>query len=406
MQLKHIIFFVFLTQLLFILIWVNVPFKLVTHGIRADQNMMSSPWFDLGRQSVQKASRSVNHILNVSESNMIKSSTLSLDSQHRHLRIACMGQKHIFSWASFYMRCKQLRFYAKHYLKDVIIDSLAYKQAAKVIEPYDAAIFIKTTPDSKLWPNILKNFRKIYVDVIDGDSDVTGNLIDFNYLKTLNPRPVLIVQNVYQQNLYNDTYKTAIIEHMPASLNQTELVDVSSFRHPLQAISLMSSGKYASLTKDLCIDIKTQSVHLKCLSTLKEKIAIEKELKVNYEVYKSKIWGVPWLYTQLMRKYDVIVVFTKKGEKTKINSVQRMTNAIYSGVITVIQRTGLHVLYVGKNYPCSFTNQNELKNVLQTLDKNVSMRMECQRQAKLINNLFLPENIIKKYYGMLTSNSQ
>ena len=374
--------------------------KLGTQG--GVQNRTSSPWFDLGRKYVHKALKSDHRILDVSESNLITSSTPSLDSPHRDLRIACMGQKRSVSWASYYMRCKQLRFYAKLYWNDVIIDSITYEQAAKVTEPYDAAILIKTTPDLNLWPNILKNFRRIYVDVVDGPFD---NFIDFNYIKTLNPRPVLIVQNVYQQDLYNDTYKTVIIEHMPASLNQTEWVDVSSFRHPLHAISLMSSGYHASLIKDLCIEIKTHSVHLKCLRTLREKRAIKNELKVNYNVYKSKIWGVPWLYTQLMRKYDVIVVFTKKGEKTKINSVQRMTNAIYSGVITVIQRTGLHALYVGKNYPCSFTNHNELENVLQTLDKNISMRMECQRQAKLMNKLFLPEIIIKKYYDMLTSDS-
>ena len=403
MQLKHIAFFVCLTQWVFVLIWVDVPLKLVNQEIRAVQNMTSSPWFNLGRQSFQNASRSNHHILNVSESNLITSSTPSPDSPLNHLRVACMGRKHTVSWGSYYMRCKQLRFYAKLYMKDVVLDSLTYEQAAKVTKPYDAAIFIKTTPNSKLWPNILKKFKKIYVDVIDG---TIGNHIDFKHLKSLTPRPVLIVQNVYQQNLYNDTYKTAIIEHMPASLNQTKWVDVSSFRHPLQAASLMSSGKYSSLTKNLCIEIKTQSVHLKCLSTLKEKRAIKNELKVKYDFYKSKIWGVPWLYTQLMRKYDVIVVFTKKGEKTKMNSVQRMTNAIHSGVITVIQRTGLHALYVGENYPCSFTNQKELKNVLQTLDKSVSTRMECQRQAKLLNNPFLPENIMKKYYDMLTSDSK
>ena len=130
---------------------------------------------------------------------------------------------------------------------------------------------------------------------------------------------------------------------------------------------------------------------------------LQNELNVSYDRYKSKVWGGPWLLSQLFRKYGVLVVYTKKGIKTTINSVQRMTNSIHSGVITVIERTGLHALYVSKSYPCSFTNQDELEKVLEELDKNILLRKVCQQQAKIINHLFDPETIIRKYEDMLRS---
>jgi len=68
-----------------------------------------------------------------------------------------------------------------------------------------------------MWKRLWRTFKKIYVDVIDGT-----DLIDFERLKLQTPPPVLIVQSVYQEKLYNDTFKTVIIEHMPASLNGTD----------------------------------------------------------------------------------------------------------------------------------------------------------------------------------------
>ena len=320
------------------------------------------------------------------------------DTNHRHLRIACMGtSKGGLLW---YMRCTQLVFYAKDYLKDVSIDAFTYEEAINVKTSYDGAIFIKRTPKPEMWPTIKKKFRNIYIDVVDGGINLKGYELDFKFLKMQDPPPVLIVQNVYQQKLYNDTFKTVIIEHMPASLNQTELVDVLSFRHPLQAISTME-GK---LSRGVCEEIKTTSVLLKCLRTDKPWKVLEKELNVKFSDYEPKIWGVPWLFTQLFRKYDVVVVFTKKGQKLTINSAQRMTNAINAGVITVIQRTGVHALYVPEGYPCSFINLNELKIVLEKLDKNVTMRIECQKQAVPLINPFRPQKIMNKYYDMLTYN--
>jgi len=152
-----------------------------------------------------------------------------------------------------------------------------------------------------------------------------------------------------------------------------------------------------------CEEIKTNSVILKCEVEKDPNKLLETELCVRFNEYDSKLWGVPWLYTQFFRKFDVVVVYTKKGVKRTINSAQRMANSIHSGVITVIERTGVHALYVSESYPCSFTNQVELRKVLNNLDKNISMRKECQRQAKLINNAFKPETIMRKYHDLLTS---
>ena len=323
----------------------------------------------------------------------------SLKPTQRHLRIACIGTEHSILFDSYYMRCTQLIFFAKLYMKDIYIKPLTYEKALKVKNSFDGAIFIKTTPDLKMWPKLWKTFKKIYVDVIDGPLD---NMIDFDHLKLQSPPPVLIVQNVYQEKLYNDTFKTVIIEHMPASLNSSDWVDVETLRHPLQALSAMSHDGHSS-TSGLCKEIQTSSVILKCVDTMNKKKVLKNELNVSYDKYKSKTWGVPWLFTQLFRKYDVLVVYTKKGMKTTINSVQRMTNSIHSGVITVIERTGLHALYVSKSYPCSFTNHAELEKVLEELDKNVFMRKLCQQQAKVINNLFDPKTIMRKYEDMLRS---
>ena len=346
-----------------------------------------------------------------------------LPSFQNPLRVACLGTNYSIDRFkdSYYMRCTQLIIYAERYMPGITIEALTFEQGLNVKEPYDAAIFIKATPDCPaMWPTIWKNFKKIYLDVIDG---VMDGLIDFDRLKLQEPRPVLIAQSPYQEALYNDTFKTVIIEHMPASMNKSDMKDISSFRTPLQAVSVMSSDGHNS-TSDLCQERETMLVNMKCLvcqkcqgdvlkselfsiqdikkESKRYKIDIKKQRK-RYKNFTSKIWGKPYLFTQLFRKYDVVVVFTKKGVKTTINSVQRMTNTIYSGVITVIERTGLHALYVSKNYPCSFTNQEELEIVLDSLATNISVREECQRQAILLNEIFSPETIMKKYYDMLTS---
>ena len=142
---------------------------------------------------------------------------------------------------------------------------------------------------------------------------------------------------------------------------------------------------------------------MKCANSSNQKEFFAKELNLEYDEYKTQLWGAPWLFTQTLRKYDVAVVFTKRGKKVTINSVQRMSNAIQSGVITVIERTGLHTLYVPKNYPCSFTNRVELKKLLENLAKNVSKGETCQRQAQHINQAFQPEIIMRKYFELLTS---
>ena len=105
----------------------------------------------------------------------------------------------------------------------------------------------------------------------------------------------------------------------------------------------------------------------------------------------------------MFRKYDVVLVCTKPGGKKWINSVQRMTNAIFSGVLTAIQRTGLHKLYVPENYACGFTDNAELLKVLEKLDQNNSVREECQRQAKIIIAPLSHKSILDKYHRMLTS---
>ena len=89
-----------------------------------------------------------------------------------------------------------------------------------------------------------------------------------------------------------------------------------------------------------------------------------------------------------------------------INSVQRMTNAINSGVLTAIQLTGLHTLYVPTNYACGFTNNAELIKILENLYHNSSVREKCQRQAKLINDPFSHTSILNKYHKMLKPTAQ
>ena len=330
------------------------------------------------------------------------------------LRIACMAPRYVTGGGTYYMRCKQLEILGNTYFEDIKVELMNYDQAVKVQKQYDAAIFIKTTPDLKWWPKIWRSFKKIYVDVIDGNpkngsKNQVGSsinpLIDFDNLKTMSPQATLIVQNVYQQLLYNASFHTIIIEHMPASLNDSEWVSTSSLAHPLRAISSMRRH-----SASICKNIRTSSVILKCVDTDYEwteitwrKLLEGVKLNITYKDYLSKVWGQPWLFTQMYRKYDVVVVYTKKGRKEWINSVQRMTNAIDSGVLTAIQRTGLHKLYVPESYGCGFTDNNELTNVLENLDQNISLREECQRQAKLINAPFSHKNILDKYHRMLTS---
>ena len=230
-----------------------------------------------------------------------------------------MAPRYVTGGGTYYMRCKQLQILGNSYFKDIKVELMNYDQAVKVQKQYDAAIFIKTTPDLKWWPKIWRSFKKIYVDVIDGNpkngsknhvGSAKNPLIDFENLKTMSPQATLVVQNVYQQILYNASFHTIIIEHMPASLNDSDWVSTSSISHPLRAISCMQHQ-----SASICENIKTSLVNLRCVESVNETILLESELNVRYKNYSSKIWGVPWLYTQMYRKYDVVVVYTKNESK-------------------------------------------------------------------------------------------
>ena len=210
-------------------------------------------------------------------------------------RVACMAPRVMFGvrrrTTAYYMRCKQLEILGNSYFKDIKFKLLDYERAVKVKEQYDAAIFIKSTPDLKWWPKIWKSFKKIYVDVIDGANrrehkrkgGGTEYLIDWKHLKTKSPRAALIVQNVHQAILYNASFDTIIIEHMPASLNDSEWVSTSSLSHPLRAIS-STSRQWG-----ICENINTSSVILRCVESYDAEKLFESELNVRYKDYSSRI---------------------------------------------------------------------------------------------------------------------
>ena len=92
--------------------------------------------------------------------------------------------------------------------------------------------------------------------------------------------------------------------------------------------------------------------------------------------------------------------------KSKMNSVQRMSNAMTSGVVSVVQNIGVHELYIPRDYPCQFgSNWKSLYTVLELLAQNVELRKECLKQAENIitsNKLTVPD-IVKKYEIALNS---
>ena len=140
-------------------------------------------------------------------------------------------------------------------------------------------------------------------------------------------------------------------------------------------------------TTEACFDVASQLFQYDCLTSehWDRKALFEDRLGItNVSAYTHTTWGTGWLFTQLFRSYDAVIVYTKPGWKLENGAIQRMTNAMNAGVITVVENRGVHTEYLGDAYACAFDDRESLEALLNALATDEELRTTCRRQAKQI----------------------
>jgi hypothetical protein len=63
-------------------------------------------------------------------------------------------------------------------------------------------------------------------------------------------------------------------------------------------------------------------------------------------------WGEAYYYDAFFRRYDAVIVYSKRGPKKMLNCVQRLANAMRSGVLCGIPTDSsyLHLECIGTNF--------------------------------------------------------
>jgi hypothetical protein len=351
--------------------------------------------------------------------NDARAGTSHVNAANRLTNVACATNAGAMSWGSYHVRCNQLAFLmAKFGHGDVTIRTVSLKQISTEPVHYDATILIKMlAPPDKLgqWHHKL---GRQFLDLVD----------DQNFKPTNVPKSIkIIAQNANVRGVWSSTHQTYIIEHSPSLLNYTgwssahqthtaehspSLLNYTGFfpapviDRPLRAATVMES-RLNKPHKDECFKVKPSAAFdYACLTGhqgLRQDLFTKALGISNATAYARTVWGTGWLYNRLFQSYDTIVVYVKQGWKFEFGAVQRMTNAMTSGVVTAVERVGVHLLYVPSSYQCSFTTPDTLRELLVRLASDSQLRSTCRTQAaEILNHHNLTADaIVRKYEQML-----
>ena len=309
------------------------------------------------------------------------------------LRVACTASAANARWDSYHARCTTFAYLVGAFGSGRVSLSALGKFPNRVgpAAAYDATVFIKCLPPRGA---DVTNLGRIVVDVVD----------NMNLRPSTTPRHyAIIVQSAYQVPIWNRTHTVSVVEHAPAMLNASSPLpddDLLATR-PISAATIMEEVDASSY----CMDVgpPSRSFTYECIVTRqRERAALFRDrLGIDYEALGASPWGVGYAFDRLLRSFDAIVVYTKQAggrghRNDDMGTVQRMTNALTSGVVTVVQRTGVHTLYVPEAYPCGFTDAVSLRRVLTALTEE-KLREDCRRQGRAIQEPLRVRAIVRKF---------
>ena len=239
--------------------------------------------------------------------------------------------------------------------------------------------------------NLAPKLGKQYIDVVDA-FELTPKVVP--------PYMHVITQNEYQSTTWKgSSYTASVIEHLPAYVNGTA---EDYMPPPLADGRKLTAVTVSEWTTEPCFDVASPLFQYDCLTSehwdrmalFKESLGVE-----NVSAYTQTTWGTAWLFTQLFRSYDAVIVYTKPGWKLENGAIQRFTNAMNAGVITIVENRGVHAEYLGDTYACAFDDRESLESLLNALATDEELRNTCRRQAQQIFKTYGldTQHILAKY---------
>ena len=312
------------------------------------------------------------------------------------MRVACITRDSNRKLGSFQVRCKELSIWMS------IFGSGRYEIIPRTVQEiqkettkYKASIFVKTLSNKGEFSEESSPLGAQFVDVIDNEGLKP---------KGLSLRTGVIVLNENQQEDWNSTHHTWIIQHAVSFWDDMKFTPKEIEQLPLRAATFSEWGN----SGQDCYDIHGSSFTYNCitLGTPHERENLFQERLPMCDVSKviHNPLGTGFLFAELFRTFDVIVVPVKRhnkgGWKVKYGAIQRMTNAMASGVVVAVEAMGTFLPYVS-NYGCAFRDADSLKRLLEELARNIELNRRCRQQAKEIVFQFSPYSTVQKYEAML-----
>lgn len=344
----------------------------------------------------------LNQLLHKMSPKLPAASAVAFNSS-KPFRIFCTTKsRHLLTYGSYKLRCKMLRYYMQRYFGDsVLVHAAGHTKAAG---PYHATISIKSVllgRDKRELPR--ETYGTVFIDIVDEYSILDSEIPESYHV---------IVQNKAHANVFVN-HEAHIVEHwynsFPADVGK-RIHFPGVFKKPVLKVLTLWSGKTR------CPSVgDIQGVQYDCLHE-------EYDIKKWYTKYLNsstilpdaleridKSWidpelGPGYVYQQLFRQYDLLVVPAKTNEtlKDKYGSTQRVTSQMRSGVPVLVQRYGpaLSEFIDTYGYPCTFGKSDVPEadaffQAMLELVKSVDARRQCQKLAGPITSDYSPERIIQ-----------
>lgn len=254
---------------------------------------------------------------------------------------------------------------------------------------YDIGICIKGEPPLE----VSRLLRFVIIDTLD------NYVYTQDYRKHQVPRQfVFLAQNSVHAQALGGWHQVRVIEEMFTYHNETSRYptlppqSVSSEAKPLTVFSAHRCKPKDGSCPTPCVNLDDiEGVSYDCLldksddgkevfTFFTSRLAGKTVPPMNSteSMFHSQSWLRGFFWNELFRTFDVLIVYAKKeGLKYAYNSLHRMTNALRSGVPTMIERVGIQKVVVNASYPCAFRNPRELRERVSRLRWDLRLRWRC-----------------------------
>lgn len=286
---------------------------------------------------------------------------------------------------------------------------------------YDIGICVKAEPPLQ----VSRLLRYVIIDVLDN-----YYFFEVSVKEKIPPQYVFVSPNLPHGQAVADggRHHVRVIEEMFTYHNETAYhKETPRFKPvsatvPLRVFSAHRCNAYAeAMCETPCANL-TQIPHVRYTCLLEHNNSINRTYSVflslvpeiahayprvdsGVRMFHTVCWLRGYFWNTLFRSFDVLVVYAKKeGHKFAFNSIQRTTNALRSGVPTVIERAGIAEKYIDDTYPCGFKTHGELRTLVAALRWNLDLRRECLRVGtEIARRLAHPRVVWGKYEALFRS---